>query len=138
MKFWRKWITQAREIDRLTRELEFAIREKGQIESLLEREEVRTTILEKSLTSERNAHNKAVRRVSDIVCKQVGLPQHFVADAKETPEVQPIQYSPDEESDIRWMAEEQRQADIDSGYDAAPLDTYIALIREKGVRELLV
>ncbi len=133
---FQKWFNQAARIDALDRELDFARRQKDEIEKLLVRSETRERLLETSLTAEQKAHNLALRRYADQVSKQVGLPQHFVADAKPKPEEMP---DPDVEARIMLYAQKQMEADIDQSGEAPwTLEQYAAEIRKQGVDNIIL
>lgn len=120
-----KWFNQAAEIDTLRRQLRFAQQENEQVQNLLDREESRNKLLESDLKSERKAHNLALRRVADLVCRQEKLPQPFAKDIETVPEIE----LPDEEEDkYTWAATEMRNADLASGINL-PLEQYIERIK---------
>ena len=130
-----KWWNQAKQIANLERDLAFAEREKVLAERELSRVEQRATLLETALDSERKAHNLVLRRYADQVSKQVGLPQHFVADSKPKPEEVP---DPDVEARIMTLAKMQRDADIDNGEDPWPLEDYANEIRKQGIENVIL
>lgn len=130
-----KWWNQAATIDRLTREVEFAVRQKDEIEGLLNREESRSALLEKALITERQAKDKVLLRYADQVSKQVGLPQHFVDDAKPKVEDKP---DAELESRVRDAAIVQREQDINSGLDPYPVEWYENQIRSQGLDAIIL
>lgn len=130
MTWWNKWITQARTIESLRLEASFLTRRNQELLGLLEREEQRNELLETALTTELKDHKRTLRRVADQASKQLGLPQYFVKDAEEPKPPPVIETDEAQESMIRWQAEMQRQADLDAGITAAPLDHYIEVIRQ--------
>ncbi len=125
-----KWWSQAKHIDLLQREVKFANDQKAEIEGLLNREETRNALLETALKEEQKAHNMALRRYADQMSKQVGLGQHFVADATPKPESKPLILSAHEEEEVRWAAKAQQDSDIEKGYDPQPIEFYENAIRE--------
>jgi hypothetical protein len=128
---------RASEIDRLQREVDFTRRQKEEIEGLLEREESRNALLESALKTEQKAHNMALRRYADQMSKQVGLNQHFVADATPKEADKPLQLSPDEEERVTWMAKVQRDEDVDAGLSPRPIEFYENIIREDPSKYLI-
>ncbi len=128
---------RASEIDRLQREVDFTRRQKEEIEGLLEREESRNALLESALKAEQKAHNMALRRYADQMSKQVGLNQHFVADATPKQPDKPLQLSADEEERVSWMAKVQRDEDVDAGLSPRPIEFYENIIREDPSKYLL-
>ena len=130
-----RWLDQANQIARQGMEIEFLQREKVYLESECTRQDQRISLLETALAKEQKDHNLALRRYADQVSKQVGLPQHFVADAKPKPEEVP---DPDLEARIMTLAKMQRDADIDNGENPWPLEDYANEIRKQGIENVIL
>jgi len=131
MAFIRNLFKKASEITRLNQEIDFIIRQKNEIEGLLNREESRNALLEKSLKSERTAKDKILLRYADQVSRQVKLPEHFVSDAAPKVEVKPEVLNTEQEQKLNWLANEQRDWDIaEKGEEnVPPLEVYINAIK---------
>jgi len=132
MSWIRKWFAQGNEIAHLRMEVEFLTRERNEYQSLLDREETRTALLESALGKEVADHKRTLRRIADQAAKQLGLPAHYVKDGEEARSVPSTPPDPEESSDeqfVRWQAEAQRNADIEAGITPNTIEFYEAIIR---------
>lgn len=130
MGFFSKWFNQAAQLDTLGRDLDFEQRKSSELEKLLIREEDKNALLEKEIKRVNTAKDKIVLRYADQVSKQVGLPQHFVSDVIEKPVKDKPEIDLAKEAQITWLAEENRQADIDRGIEPQPIEWYEDILRE--------
>lgn len=132
MGLWANWFRQREEIRRLEIALEYATQRQDDLAALLNREETRNALLEKSVTKEYADHKLTLRRVADQASKQLGLPQHFVRDGESRPVSPPPPglEPPSEDAYVLWQAQAQRDADIEAGINPAPLQHYIDIIKE--------
>jgi len=123
MGYIRNLFAKATEIDRLQGRCDY-------LQSCLDREIWKNQHLDEQIVAERKAKDKFVLRYADQISRQAKLPEHFVDDVtpKEAPKPEPLTMA--EEEKVRWAAIELRNADIDSGRDAPPLETYINAIKE--------
>ena len=126
----RKWFAQAGEIDRLTRELNFAEKKCDEMERLLDREEKRANLLESALLKERGAKDKILLRYADQISRQQKLPQHFIDDARE-PEKEVVEVPTMMEVEhVKWAAKELREFDLAQGRETPPIEVYEQKVKE--------
>lgn len=140
MTFLSKWFKQAAEIGRLRSELDFASRKTTEIESLLDREEQRTKLLEKAVEKARNSEILTLRRVADAKFKQQGLPQKFVDDVTEKAEAVPEVDEAEEARILELATEMQTNDNLDPelAENPYPIDWYIAEVKKDGIDSIII
>jgi len=122
----RNWFNQAsqlkdykREVDFLTRQLEFA-------ESRALRAEGERDLALKAIVTERTKHDKFVAVAMDKLTKNTGAFQKVV---QEPLPLKPPEPDPIEDAKILAAAEENRDADIEGGFEPWPLEEYARRIK---------
>lgn len=122
MGFVRNLFAKATEIDRLRDERDTA-------RMYLHRADTRIEVLEKQLQTERDKKDKFMLKYCDQISVQHKLYGVFAKDDTPKPE-KPIELSPEEEADVQWLAQTQRNADIDLGKDVPDISVYETAIRQ--------
>lgn len=121
--FFTNLFAKASELTRLDNEV-------GWLRSEVKRKDAQLQLAEEALEKERKAHNTALRRTADLICRQQKLPEHFVADLTPKEPPKPEEPDPKEVERIAWAARAMRDDDIANGRDVPSLDTYIEAIKK--------
>ena len=123
MSYLSALFAKASEIERLKDANDF-------LESCLAREIDRNKLLEKSIVSERNSKDKFVALMADRLSLQAKLPSGFAKSIETKPDKPPeYRLSDEDEAKVQWIAQQQRQYDIDKGFDVQPDEYYEKIVR---------
>ncbi len=121
--FWKNLFAKASEISRLTDERNY-------LESCLAREIDRNKLLEKSIVSERNSKDKFMALMADRLSIQAKLPSGFAKSIE--PEKKKEEFhrlSEEDEAKVEWIVAQQKQYDVDKGFDVQPDEYYEKIVR---------
>lgn len=121
MSIFKNWFRSKTAYDRLENET-VALR------GVIEGKKQKIEMLEGALDKERKAHNLALRRTADLICRQQKLPERFVKDIEEKPEEIPFVHP--ERDKFEHYAREMRDNDIATmGIEnVRPLEDYVERI----------
>lgn len=122
----RNLFNQARRIADFKREVDFLSRQLEFTEQRAISAEARIVKLDKRVEFERSKFDKFVYVAMDKLTKNAGTFQKSLL----PPVVEKlVELSPDEQSQIEWVAQLNRDADVDAGYEPQPLEFYIDAIK---------
>ncbi len=131
-----KWIGQAAKIDSLNREIDFLRRQCQFAEDRAVHAETKVELLDKSIVSERNKHDKFVALAMDRLVVKNGSYGTFQKELFPKKEALEPTIEPEVLSKIEMAAKEQMDADVAYGYEPQPLEFYVNAIKADPTRFL--